>query len=76
MDLLSQRTDAGRLCLAYAVPDRYERRSYSQGFGETVVTTFTNPAETRTAAGIVPIPSGGAVVTDDDVNALRDELGI
>ena len=76
VDVLSQRNDAGRLSLAYAVPDRYERRSYSQGFGETVVTTFTNPAETRTAAGIVPIPSGGAVVTDDDVNALRDELGI
>ena len=74
VDLLSQRTDAGRLSLAYAVPDRYERRNYSQGFGETVVTTFATHAER--AAGIVPIPSGGAVVTDDDVNALRDELGI
>ena len=72
--LLSQRTDAGRLSLAYAVPDRYERRNYSQGSGDTVVTTFTT--HTERAAGIVPIPSGGAVVTDDDVNALREELGI
>ena len=72
--LLSQRTDAGRLSLAYAVPDRYERKNYSQGFGETVVRTFATHAER--AAGIVPIPSGGAIVTDDDVNALRDELGI
>ena len=74
VDVLRRRSDAGRLSLAYAVPDRYERRSYSQGFGATVVTTFTNQPETR--AGIVPIPVGGAVVTDDDVNALRDELGI
>ena len=76
VDVLSQRGDAGRLSLAYAVPDRYERRSYSQGFGETVVATVTSSAETRTTAGIVPIPAGGAVVTDDDVNALREELGI
>ena len=74
VDVLSHRTDAGRLSLAYSVPDRYERRNYSQGFGETVVTAFATHAER--AAGIVPIPSGGAVVTDDDVNALRDELGI
>ena len=74
VDVLRRRIDAGRLSLAYAVPDRYERRSYSQGFGATVVTTFANqPAR---GAGIVPIPAGGAVVTDDDVNALRDELGI
>ncbi len=74
VDLLSQRNDAGRLSLAYAVPDRYERRSYSEGFGETVVTTFTT--QVKGAVGIVPIPAGGAVVTGDDVNALRDELGI
>lgn len=74
VDVLRRRNDAGRLSLAYAVPDRYERRSYSQGFGATVVTTFENQPER--AAGIVPIPAGGAVVTDDDVNALREELGI
>ena len=74
VDVLRRRNDAGRLSLAYAVPDRYERRSYSQGFGLTVVTTFANQPERR--AGVVPIPAGGAVVTDDDVNALRDELGI
>ena len=74
MDVLGRRNDAGRLSLAYAVPDRYERRSYSQGFGATMVTTFANQSEM--GAGIVPIPVGGAVVTDDDVNALRDELGI
>ena len=74
VDVLRRRNDAGRLSLAYAVPDRYERRSYSQGFGATVVTTFANQPERR--AGIVPIPAGGAVVTDDDVNALREELGI
>jgi len=72
--VLGRRTDAGRLSLAYAVPDRYERRSYSQGFGETVVITFPNQSERE--EGIMPIPVGGAVVTDDDVNALRDELGI
>ena len=74
VDVLRRRNDAGRLSLAYAVPDRYERRSYSQGFGATVVTTFANQPER--VAGIVPIPAGGAVVTDDDVNALRAELGI
>lgn len=74
VDVLRRRQDAGRLSLAYAVPDRYERRSYSQGFGATVVTTFAIQPERRT--GIVPIPAGGAVVTDEDVNALRDELGI
>ena len=74
VDVLRRRNDAGRLSLAYAVPDRYERRSYSQGFGPTVVTTFANQPDR--GAGIVPIPAGGAVVTDDDVNALRDELGI
>ena len=74
VDVLRRRQDAGRLSLAYAVPDRYERRSYSQGFGATVVITFANRPER--AEGIVPIPAGGAVVTDDDVKALRDELGI
>ena len=74
VDVLRRRDDAGRLSLAYAVPDRYERRCYSQGFGATVVTTFENQSEKET--GIVPIPAGGAIVTDDDVNALRDELGI
>ena len=74
VDVLRRRNDAGRLSLAYAVPDRYERRSYSQGFGATVATTFANQPERQ--AGIVPVPAGGAVVTDDDVNALRDELGI
>ena len=74
VDVLGRRNDAGRLLLAYAVPDRYERRSYSQGFGATVVTTFASRSEV--GAGVVPIPVGGAVVTDDDVNALRDELGI
>ena len=74
VDVLSQRTEAGQLSLAYAVPDRYERRSYSQGSGETVVFAFA-PRAAR-ATGIVPIPSGGAVVTGDDVKALRNELGI
>ena len=74
IDQLSQRPDSGRLSLAYAVPDRYERRSYSQGIGETVGAALTTHVET--APGIAPIPSGGAVVTDDDVDALRDELGI
>ena len=74
VDILSRRNDAGRLSLAYAVPERYERRNYSQGFGMTVVTTFENQPEK--GAGIVPIPLGGVIVTDDDVNALRDELGI
>lgn len=74
VDVLSRRNKVGRLSLAYAVPDRYERRSYSQGFGATVVTTFENQRER--GAGIAPIPAGGAIVTDDDVNALRDELGI
>ena len=27
-------------------------------------------------AGINPIPAGGNTVTNDDVNAIRDELGI
>ena len=75
VDILSQRTDAGQLLLAYAVPHRYERRNYSQGFGETVVTAFATHVG-RAAGIVVPIPSGGAVVTDDDVSALRDELGI
>ncbi len=74
LDVLRRRNDIGRLSLAYAVPDRYERRSYSQGFGTTGVTTFAN--QPGTGEGIVPIPVGGAVVTDDDINALRDELGI
>ena len=74
VDVLRRREGAGRLLLAYAVPDRYERRSYSLGFGATVVTTFATQPER--AQGIVPIPAGGAVVTDDDVNALREELGI
>ena len=74
VDVLSRRSDVGRLSLAYAVPDRYERPSYSQGFGATVVTTFENQRERR--AGIAPIPVGGAIVSDNDVNALRDELGI
>ena len=74
VDVVSRRDDVGQLSLAYAVPDRYERRSYSHGFGATVVTTFENPLKRR--AGIRPIPAGGAVVTDDDINALRDELGI
>ena len=74
VDVLRRRDDAGRLLLAYAVPDRYERRSYSQGVGETVVTSFAH--QLGSGAGIVPIPAGGAVVTDDDVNALREELGI
>ena len=74
VDVLRRRDDAGRLSLAYAVPDRYERRSYSQGFDVTVVTKFAYQAE-RTA-GIAPIPAGGAVVTGDDVSTLRDELGI
>lgn len=76
VDRLSQRNETGRLALAYAVPDRYERRNYSHGFGETVETTFATQMEEASAAGIRPIPAGGAVVTDDDVNALRDELGI
>ena len=74
VDVLGRRNDAGRLSLAYTVPDRYERRSYSQGFGATMVTTFVYQPAMGT--GIVPIPIGGAVVTDDDVSALRDELGI
>lgn len=74
VDVLSRQRDAGRLSLAYAVPDRYERRNYSHGIGATVVTTFESQA--RTDAAIAPIPRGGAIVTDDDVNALRDELGI
>lgn len=74
VDVLRRRGDARRLSLAYAVPDRYERRNYSHGFGATVVTTFENQA--RRDTGIAPIPRGGAIVTDEDVNALRDELGI
>ena len=74
VDVLRRRDDTGRLSLAYAVPDRYERRSYSQGFGATLVTSFSNQPEPET--GIMPIQAGGAVVTDDDVNALRAELGI
>ena len=74
VDVLSRRVDAGQLSLAYAVPDRYERRSYSQGFGATVLTTFANQPER--GEGIVPIPTGGAVVTNEDVNAIRDKLGI
>ena len=75
VDILSQRNDETRLSLAYAVPDRYERRSYSQGIGETVVTTIAGQAK-RKATDIEPIPTGGVVVTDADVQALRDELGI
>lgn len=74
VDVLSRRNNPGRLSLAYAVPERYERRNYSHGIGDTVVTTFDN--QIKTEVGIAPIPSGGVVVTDDDVNALRDELGI
>ena len=74
VDVLRRRNNVGRLSLAYAVPERYERRSYSQGIGATVVTTFEN--QLGREAGIAPIPVGGKVVTDDDVNALRDELGI
>ena len=72
--VLRRRNDMGWISLAYAVPGRYERRSYSQGFGTTGVTTFLNQSET--GEGIVSVPSGGAVVTDDDVKAQRDELGI
>ena len=74
VNVLSQRNDAVRLSLAYAVPERYEYRNYSQGIGETVVTTLTGQKEG--AVGNKPIPTGGAVVTDADVDALRDELGI
>ena len=74
VDVIRRQAGAGRLSLAYSIPDRYERRSYSQGFGATFVATFENPRETK--VGIDPISTGGAVVTDDDVNALRDELGI
>ncbi|MDE0621307.1 MAG: hypothetical protein OXH83_06515 [Bryobacterales bacterium] len=74
LDVLRRRNDMGWISLAYAVPDRYERRSYSQGFGTTGVTTFLN--QSGIGEGIVPIPAGGAVVTDGDVKALRDELGI
>lgn len=74
LDVLRRRNDIGWLSLAYTVPDRYERRSYSQGFGATGVITFAN--QPGMGKGIVPIPVGGAVVTDDDINALRDELGI
>ena len=74
VDVLSRRKIAGQLSLAYAVPERYERRSYSQGFGATVVKTVENQLER--GAGIAPIPAGGAIVTDDDLNTLRDELGI
>ena len=74
VDVLRRRDDSGRLSLAYAIPERYERRSYSQGFGATVVTRFKVSSEGTT--GISPIPAGGAVVTDEDVNALRDQMGI
>ncbi len=74
LDALRRRNDTGRLSLAYAVPERYERRSYSQGFDATVVIMLANQQEKKDAGA--PIPLGGAVVTDDDVNALRDELGI
>ena len=74
LDVLRRRADTGSLSLAYVFPARYERRSYSQGCGTTGVTTFLNQSEIR--EGIVPIPAGGAVVTDEDVSALRDGLGI
>ena len=74
IDILRRRDDAGRLSIAYAVPQRYDRKSYSQGIGETLVTTFEN--DLKTTRGITPIPAGGAVVTNEDIVALRDELGI
>ena len=74
LDVLSRRKGACRLFLAYAVPERYERRYYTQGCGATVVTSFENQRESDT--GITPIRLGGSIVTNDDVTALRDELGI
>lgn len=74
LEVLSRREDVGQLLLAYAIPNRYEHRSYSQGIGETVITTLEN--KTKEPRGIGPIPKGGFVVTDEDVRALRDELDI
>ena len=71
--LLSQRDDGTQLSLAYAVPERYEHRNYSQGIGETVVTTLANQMK-MAPPDFDPIPPGGAVFTDADVKALRDEL--
>lgn len=74
IDELRRQDEFGHLSLAYAMPDRFERRSYSQGFGKTLATTIEY--QQKRSAGWVPIPRGGKVITDDDVNALRDELGI
>jgi hypothetical protein len=74
VDILSRGNNSGRLSLAYAVPERYERRNYSHGIGATVVKTLEN--QIKREVGIAPIPVGGGVVTNDEVNALRDELGI
>ena len=74
VEVLTRGKDVGHLLLAYAIPDRYEHRVYSQGIGETVITTLED--QSNRPPGIVPIPKGGFVVTDYDVRELRDELGI
>ncbi len=33
-------------------------------------------ASKKTSAGFLPLPRGGKVVTDDDVNRLRDQIGV
>lgn len=75
VDALSQDDVRTKLSLAYAIPKRYEYRNYSQGASETVLATLGGQAK-MPKTDIDPIPAGGAVVTDEDVNSLLDELGI
>ena len=75
VDALSQDNIRTKLSLAYAIPKRYEYSNYSQGSSETVLITLDGQAN-EPKSGIVPIPAGGAVVTDEAVNLLLDELGI
>lgn len=74
VDALSQSNVRTKLSLAYAIPERYEYSNYSQGSSETVV-ALLNGQTNEPKSGIDPIPAGGAVVTDEDVNLLLDELG-
>ncbi len=75
VDALSQDSAGTKLSLAYAIPKRYEYSNYSRGFRETVLFTLDGQTKEPTS-DIDPIPAGGAVVTQEDVNKIRNELGI
>jgi len=75
IDIISQRKPTAKLSLAYSIPERYESCNYSHGAFETILATMLRQKK-EAGLRLDPIPIGGAIVTDADVNALRDELGI